>query len=141
MNIDMKNEYPLIVKIFLLPVSSEKNKDFGLVITAVLSLMYLHFHNIIFIYCSLTAAIITLLFPIVIKPVSFIWYGLAEILGMVMSRIILTAVFFLVITPIGFIKRVVSNDHLLTERWKKDTKSLFTVRDKKFMTADIEKPY
>ena len=123
------------------PISIEKNKDVGLVLTAVFLVMFLHFHDRTLIFCSLGAVVITILFPVMLKPISYIWYGLAEILGMVMSRIILTAVFFLVITPIGFVKRVVSNDHLLTERWKKDSESLFTVRDKKFMSADIEKPY
>lgn len=122
-------------------LTKEKNKDVGLVFTAVLLLFFLRTHNTSFIFCSLALLVVSILFPLAIKPFSFIWYGLAEILGMVVSRVLLTVVFFLVITPIGFIKRVASNEYLLSERWKKDTKSLFIMRDKLFSATDIENPF
>jgi hypothetical protein len=44
--------------------------------------------------------------PILLKPVYVVWMTFATILGWVMTRVILSIVFFLVITPIGLIGRL-----------------------------------
>lgn len=41
-----------------------------------------------------------------------LWMGLAEGLGFVMSRVILSAVFFLVLTPIALVRRLLGADAL-----------------------------
>jgi len=44
--------------------------------------------------------------PAVLRPVQSMWMRLATVLGEVNSRILLTAMFFLVFTPIGLVMRV-----------------------------------
>jgi hypothetical protein len=41
-----------------------------------------------------------------------LWMGLAEALGFVMTRVILGVVFFLIVTPIGTLRRLVGGDPL-----------------------------
>ncbi|HEV2802857.1 MAG TPA: SxtJ family membrane protein [Pyrinomonadaceae bacterium] len=41
-----------------------------------------------------------------------LWMGLAEALGFVMTRVILALVFFLVVTPIGLVRRLTGGDPL-----------------------------
>lgn len=41
-----------------------------------------------------------------------LWMGLAEVLSFVMTRVILAVVFFLLVTPIGLIRRMVGGDPL-----------------------------
>ncbi|MDQ1558600.1 MAG: hypothetical protein QOD32_1660 [Pyrinomonadaceae bacterium] len=41
-----------------------------------------------------------------------LWMGLAEALGFVMTRVILGVVFFLVVTPIGLVRRLTGGDAL-----------------------------
>lgn len=52
------------------------------------------------------------LFPKILLPFQKVWMGLALILGFVMSRLILTLLFYLVITPIGLIARLAKKDFL-----------------------------
>jgi Saxitoxin biosynthesis operon protein SxtJ len=47
-----------------------------------------------------------LLAPAVLRPVQKGWMGMATVLGEVNSRIILGVLFFLVVTPIGFVMRL-----------------------------------
>ncbi|HEY7913603.1 MAG TPA: SxtJ family membrane protein, partial [Blastocatellia bacterium] len=47
-----------------------------------------------------------LLFPKALVYPNRAWMGLAEILGFIMTRVILAIVFYLLVTPIGFIKRL-----------------------------------
>ncbi len=50
--------------------------------------------------------------PAVLRPLYRVWMGLALVLGFVMTRVILTLVFFLVVTPVGWIMRALGKDPL-----------------------------
>lgn len=49
--------------------------------------------------------IVGVLFPAVLKPFQKIWMGIALMMGWVMSRVILTLMFLLIVTPIALILR------------------------------------
>ena len=67
-------------------------------------------------YCPLVVAAILLLpalaMPIILKPVHKIWMAAAEALGWFMTRVILTLLFYLVVTPIALIARLAGKDFL-----------------------------
>ena len=50
--------------------------------------------------------------PLGLRPVYIVWMALAIALGFIMTRVILTLVFFLVITPIGLVMRALGKDPL-----------------------------
>ncbi len=60
--------------------------------------------------------------PPVLKPIFTVWMKFAFVLGWVNTRIIITLIFFLVITPIGLVMRVWKSD-LLAEKWDKDAET------------------
>ena len=60
--------------------------------------------------------------PVVLKPIFTAWMKFAFVLGWVNTRIIITLIFFLVITPIGLIMRVVKGD-ILSERLDKQAET------------------
>ena len=47
-----------------------------------------------------------LLFPVQLKPLQKAWMTLAIIMGWFMTRVILTILFFFVVTPIGLVARI-----------------------------------
>ena len=53
-----------------------------------------------------------LIVPVVLKPVYRVWMALAVVLGFIMTRVILTAVYYLIMTPIGLIMRLLGKDPL-----------------------------
>jgi len=55
-----------------------------------------------------------LLAPTVLRPIEFVWMKLAALLGAVMTRVILTLAFILVITPLGLLLRIMKKDLLDT---------------------------
>ena len=52
------------------------------------------------------------LFPKILKHVYIAWMSAAIVIGFVVSNVILTVFFFLVITPIGLITRLLGKDFL-----------------------------
>lgn len=57
--------------------------------------------------------------PIWLNQVYLAWMTLAFVLGYIMTRVILTALFFLVFVPIGLITRMTNKD-MLDEQYKPD---------------------
>lgn len=51
-------------------------------------------------------------FPQTLRPVYLVWMSIAIALGFVMTRVILTLVFLLVVTPIGLVMRALGKDPL-----------------------------
>lgn len=79
--------------------------------------------------------------PALFKPAARVWLGLARLLGGVMSRVLLTLVFCLVVTPVGLVRRAMGRDSLRLKEFKKDDSSVFQVRDTTFAAPDVERPY
>lgn len=100
----------------------ETKKDlrkFGLTVGGVLLLiaaLLLYFEKPFALYFGVIGGILFLaglLIPQVLKPLNKIWMGLAIVLGFFMSRLILTILFYLILTPIAFIAKIVSKKFLV----------------------------
>lgn len=50
--------------------------------------------------------------PLLLRPAYRLWMGLALVLGFVMTRVLLTAVFLLTILPLGLVFRLIGKDPL-----------------------------
>ena len=50
--------------------------------------------------------------PAILKPVYIVWMSIAIVLGFIVSNVLLTLFFFLVITPVGLIARLAGKDFL-----------------------------
>lgn len=57
-------------------------------------------------------AVLGLAAPAILKPLQKFWMALSVVIGSVMSRVILSIVFYGVVTPIGLIMRVTGKDIL-----------------------------
>ena len=57
-------------------------------------------------------------FPLILKPLYIIWMSFAVVLGYIMTRIILSAIFLLIFSPVGIIIRILRKD-LLKENFDK----------------------
>jgi len=62
-----------------------------------------------------------LIIPILLKPIYILWMTFAVILGWVMTRVILSLVFYIIITPIGIITRLLGEDFLDLKKIKADS--------------------
>ncbi len=57
-----------------------------------------------------------LLYPRILRPIERIWMKFAELVGAIMTRVILSIAFFLIITPMGLLLRVLGKDLLHIRR-------------------------
>jgi hypothetical protein len=81
-----------------------------------------------------------LAWPRALAPVERAWMALSRVLSMVMTYVILTIMFFLVITPIGLMLRLAGKD-LLQVRADKKKDSYWVAVDPDGPCSRPDKPY
>ena len=84
-------------------------------------------------YIGLALAAVGTVAPLVLKPIYYAWMGLALTLGFVMTRVILTIFFFLVLTPVGLFFKLIGRDAL---HRKLDREASTYWIDKEYLIAD-----
>ena len=81
-------------------------------------------------------------FPSFLRIIFYPFYLLIfKILGPLLSFLFLIFIYFMVITPVGFLRRKAGVDTYMLKRWKKDDGSVFTEKKNLLEPKDLSKPY
>lgn len=126
---------------FWLASTRDQAKDTGMALVLVCLIIFLVTQQKRYVTIGALLLLVDMVCPSLYKPAARLWYGLSGILGAVMSRVLLTLTFFLVLTPVGVLRRLCGKDTLRLRCFKRDDSSVFRVRDHTFTRADIEQPY
>ncbi|RJP24034.1 MAG: hypothetical protein C4520_04905 [Candidatus Abyssobacteria bacterium SURF_5] len=70
-----------------------------------------------------------------------LWFGLAYLMSIIMSKVIFTLLFLVLVVPVGAVRRLLGADAMQIGSWKKATGSVFTNRNCTYEAKDIERPY
>jgi hypothetical protein len=82
-----------------------------------------------------------LIAPTILKPLNKAWMSLAIVLGFVMTRVILSILYFLILTPIGLIAKVFGKKFLDLKIDKNKT-SYWEIREKRsFSPEEYERQF
>ncbi len=79
-------------------------------------------------------------FPQVLRPVERVWMALARVLSVIMTYVILTVTFFVVITPMGMILRILGKD-LLQKKFDSEKSSYWVPVEPDGPCSRYDKPY
>ncbi|OGR35816.1 MAG: hypothetical protein A2051_00700 [Desulfovibrionales bacterium GWA2_65_9] len=115
--------------------------DTGMALTLICLIIALATHKPGWVVSATTLLVLNMTAPMLFAPASKLWFGLSAVLGAVMSRVILTLVFFLVLTPMGLIRRAMGKDTLKLAAFKQGTASVFVTRTGSFTPADLKTPF
>jgi hypothetical protein len=119
----------------------EQARDTGMALTLLCLLIVQFKHAYKLMPVAIILLIITMAWPRAFKPLAGLWFGLSHLLGTVMSKVVLTLVFFVVVTPIGLLRRLLGKDSLQLKRFKKGQDSVFLVRAELVEKEHLHKPY
>lgn len=129
-----------------LEISPKVLRKFGLMVGGIFLLIGLwiyyssqSFAGIIFLLIGILLFVFGLFFPKSLSSIYKVWMGLAFALGWIMSRVLLIILFYFVLTPIGFIAKIVGKKFLdIDYNTKKDSYWVIRSSDKK---SDYSKMY
>ena len=126
-----------------LDTSSKEIRKFGLVIAIALgaigSFVYVKSGNFDVVGwlwgIGLLFLILGFILPSILRPVYRIWMLLAFFIGGIVSRVILTVLFYVVLTPTALVLRLFGKD-VLDQRFEKDRESYWIKKDLSDHTKD-----
>lgn len=122
-------------------ISVDQSRDSGLALLLIL-LLVTHFSRMYTLLIpALVVVLILMVWPVFFKPFAWVWFGLSEVLGSVVSRILLSIVFFIVVMPVGIFRRIFGADSMRAKDWKTIGRSVFVESNHTFSAEDIENPY
>jgi len=124
-------------------IKSEKSdlRKFGITIGVLLMILagFLFWRGrdtfAIMLVLGIALCVLGLAIPVVLKPINWIWMVLAIILGWIMTRVILSLLFYVVITPIGLFSRLTGNRFLDLE-WDKSKETYWNYRTTKQLNSE-----
>ena len=129
-----------------IPNSNEDIRSFGItigIILFIISSLLIYYnkesYQLIAIVGS-TFIVVGYVLPVLLKPIYLVWMTIAVILGWIMTRVIISVVFYLILTPISLITRLFGEDFLALK--KIDSDSYWNLRDSDYETnQDYEKQF
>lgn len=116
--------------------SADKSKAQLVIVTGML-VFYFIFKKDWLLYIGLFVGLAGVFVPFVGDLVVKGWYKLAELLGYINSRILLSAIFFLILFPVALLARLGRGKNLLGLKNNADG-SAFTERNHKYEAKDLK---
>ncbi|MDR0863952.1 MAG: hypothetical protein LBO74_03350 [Candidatus Symbiothrix sp.] len=121
-------------------ITKKENIEFGMTLTLVL-LVISWWLDKQWLGTAILCLLVCLLFPCLYTPFTKIWFGLAKGLEGGMSKVILFLIFFLVITPVAGIRRMLGKDSLNLRNFAKNSKSIWVERFHSYTKNDLNKQF
>jgi hypothetical protein len=127
----------IAAKKFSVKITKTQCMEFGQVATLAVLIFALHYKNDHWVTAAFALLLATVVSPIIFYPFAVVWFGLAELLSIVSPAIILTVIFFLIVTPVGLIRRLLGKDSMRLKQFKKNRKSVMIDRNHLYTESDL----
>ena len=131
----------LTEKVFPKTITKKEASDTGMAMTLICLLLGFYTKSNQFFIAATAALVIDMAFPMFYYPFAILWLGLTNLLGMVVSRVLLSVVYIVILLPMGLVRRAMGKDALNLTGFKKDAHSVMIVRDHEFVAKDITNPF
>ena len=111
--------------------------EFGQMCAAFMLLLFFYGHQKIFVSISLVILAINLINPLIFYPFAVAWFWLGNKLSYISSVTVLSIIFFVVVVPVGLVRRLIEKDALALKKFKKDSKSVLISRNHLYTREDL----
>jgi hypothetical protein len=111
------------------------------VLTIIVGLLIVNYFakSELILWITIAIGVLSILSSWIRNTIHFLWMKLADLMGLIIPKIILSLVFFLIVTPLGIFSRWLSPKEQLI--LKNDRDSTFFETDKKFEKSFFEKSW
>ena len=114
------------------------NKSFGIVFFVFFLILALYFFyktshiNYGLLITSLIFFVLGLLNSKILSPLNYIWFKFGLILSLIISPIVMSVVFFFVVTPIAIIAKIFGKDFLKLKKKENEKKKSYWITKEKY---------
>ena len=122
-------------------ISKDQSRDTGMAMVLLSMLLAISPKRHSLLFVAMALHVLNMTVPGLYRPIAVLWFGLSDLMGAVMSKILLSLVFFLVVTPIAILRRLFGKDALKLRAFKASKDSVMLERNHTFAARDLERPY
>ena len=122
-------------------ITLHQAKDTGMAMVLICLLLGIFLDKPLFIGLATGLLLIDMIWPGLYRPLAKLWIGLSHLLGTIVSKVLLSILFFVMVTPVGLVRRVLGADSLQLKQWKKARSSVFKERNHVYQSEDINNPF
>ncbi|RYY09535.1 MAG: hypothetical protein EOO04_38245 [Chitinophagaceae bacterium] len=110
-----------------------------LVIVTGLVVLYFIFKSVYWLYAAAAIGLLSVFIPVAGNGIVWVWFKIAEILGNINGKIILTVLFWVFLVPIALFYRLFAKNPLAVKRTGKA--SLYHERNHTYTKEDLEQTW
>ena len=122
-------------------VSNKECADTAMAMTLICLLAVMVTKSLTLLPLALGLLLAGMIWPRLYSPLAKLGLGLSLLLGSIMSRLLLSVIFFVIVTPLALVMRLFGHDPMRRKGWKKSTDSTFVSRDHTVEAKDLEHPF
>ncbi|RMG21417.1 MAG: hypothetical protein D6730_18300 [Bacteroidetes bacterium] len=130
----MKNIFPT-------NISRDQARDTGMAMVLILLLVGLFTAQPLYYKLAIPVLLINMIYPMFFYPIAILWFGLSHLMGSVMSKVLLTILFAVLVVPLGLLRRLMGKDAMQLKRFGGQDATAMKVRNYTFVASDLEKPF
>ena len=93
------------------------------------------------VYAAIIFLLVGMIWSAAMRPLAFLWFGLSNVLGKIMSSVLLSAVYLIVVLPVAVLRRLMGKDSLRLRQWRSGTGTCFVAREHSYTSEDLKHPY
>ena len=116
-------------------MKKEKQLEAIVVIVTGMILLYFVYKSLVFLYIGFGVGVSGIAVKPLAKLIATAWYKLGDLLGLVVSKVVLGLMFYVLLTPIAFFHNLFNKDIL---HLKRSTGSLWIKRDHNYQAKDLK---
>jgi hypothetical protein len=122
-------------------ITKDQSRDTGMAVVLLLLLVDVRGKHGRFLLAAIALQVLNMTVPQIYRPIAVLWLGLSDLLGAVVSKILLSIVFFVIVVPIGVLRRLAGKDSLKLRAFKAGHDSVMVERNHTFIGRDLERPF
>ena len=122
-------------------VSNKECSDTAMAMTLISLLVILYTKSLTLLPLPIGLLLLGMVWPRAYSLLARLWLGISLLLGSIMSRVVLSIIFMVIVTPIALVMRLFGHDPMRRKAWKKGTESTFVSRGDLVEAKDLEHPF
>jgi len=122
-------------------ITKDESRDTGMAMVLLLLILSAASRRKELVIAAIVLHVFNMVVPQLYQPIAILWLAFSDLVGGLVSKILMFVVFFAVVTPIGVLRRMGGKDSLKLRAFKKGDESVMLARNHLFTGRDLEKPY
>ena len=131
----------LFIPYFNINMKRPNSKEVILVIVVGLLIVSRIFSIDSLVFVAIVIGLLGVLSSTLSDKMAWLWFKFSDALGYIMSRFILTLIFFLILTPVALVSRLLRKKDLMGKKIDDNISSYFEIRNHEYKAKDLMDPW